>query len=647
MNTDLNRSATPGRQLDDERLGALVRTVADDWRMPPQRLDQPTWRDRTREGAGRRRPWLARVAGPASAALVATVVLALAAVWLSAPRGDRATVGKSPEPSSTPSASARPTATPLPPLTRNGALPTVTRVLVQADGRFRVADLATGTLGDDSLAAYSGPIQLVPRADGGWLCLCGKWTTFGLNGSTGLTMTLVPVDAGGRASEGTEIRSIQGEVDPNIRADLQFQQVDASITVTADGKTAFFGWTVRNGAEGWTSGIDVIDVASATVVDSVPVPVGRPAVGAGEPVSQSAPNVEISPADDRIVLVSFWFVEEPNNPRPEQGNDRWTATLDGQAIGAIEPLDGAAAADCGTELDSGLIDAASYYLICGNLPGDLNVRRVGLDGSETWRTPIPPVQGEFFGGALVARSGDALFIWEPVGAGLARVDLANGQLTTSEPATAAGAGPLDAIGALGRRLGDWIAPSALAKLLLDPGLVVSPDGSRVYAIGVTSSNPESRGSTGVFAFDAASLERLGQWDPTADFTSIAISADSRFVYASGQGGVNADGVGSRNGASVTVFDASDGSVRLIAGALGSAEIWFANSTLESGNAGRVARATRPSITARAAAGTPPTGCGPRTRCPRTARVRRSGSRSPRRASLRACRPRGDGRVRRP
>jgi hypothetical protein len=579
MNTDLNRSAMPSRELEDEQLGALVRSVADDWRMPPQRLDQPTWRDKTAAGMTRRRPWLARLAGPASAALVATVILALAAVWLTSPRGEPSTVGQSPEPSSMPSASAGPTATPLPALTRNGALPSVTQVLVRADGRFRLADLATGTLGDDALDAYTGPIQLVPRAGGGWLCLCGKWTTFGINGSTGMTMTLVPVDADGDAGEGTEIRSIEGELDPDIRADLQFTQVDAGITVAPDRKTAFFAWTARNGAEGWTAGVDVIDVASATVVESVPVQVGRPAVGADEPVSRSAPNVEVSPAGDRILLGSFWFVEDPNNPMPEQGHDRWTAKLDGQTIGAIEPVDPAPAADCG-EMDSGLVDAASYYLICSNGSGDLTVRRVGLDGSEAWRTLIPRGQGEFIGGALVARSDDMLFIWDPVAAGLARVDLASGALTTSEPATAAGTGPLDAVAGLGQRLGRWIAPSALAKLLLDPGLVVSPDGSRVYAIGVTSSDPEGSGSTGVFVFDAASLDRLGNWVPTADFTSIAISADNQYVYASGLGGANADGAPSRNGASVTVFDASDGSVRLIAGRLGSAEIWFANPTLE-------------------------------------------------------------------
>src|SRR5436190_655529 len=113
---------------------------------------------------------------------------------------------------------------------------------------------------------------------------------------------------------------------------------------------------------------------------------------------------------------------------------------------------------------------------------------------------------------------------------------------SSTPTAAAGRGPLDALASMGRRLGSWIAPPAAAKVLLDPGIVVSADGTRVYAIGVTSSSdPSARGSTGVFAFDASTLAPLGHWAATADFTSIAVSADGRFVYAAAQGGVDAAG----------------------------------------------------------------------------------------------------------
>jgi hypothetical protein len=208
------------------------------------------------------------------------------------------------------------------------------------------------------------------------------------------------------------------------------------------------------------------------------------------------------------------------------------------------------------------------------------VRRLGLDGSEIGTTTVERTEGVFSGGSLVARAGDALYVWDPVAAVLARVDLATGALTSSPAASAFIGGPLDAVAALGRRIGRWIAPTAQAKLMLDPGIVLSPDGTRVYAIGVSSPGPSGRGSSGVFAFDASNLSPLGHWAPTADFTSIAVSADGRFVYAGAMAGVDAAGTPSRDGASVTVFDTSDGSVRLIAGTLGSSDLWFATPVLE-------------------------------------------------------------------
>jgi hypothetical protein len=579
MNPDLDRPDQPNRPLDDDQLGALVRGVVDDWRMPPQRLDQPTWRDRTRSGPSRRRPWLARLAGPAAAALVATVVLAVAAVWLTAPRGDLGTVGQSPDASGSPSASVDPAGTPLPRLLRNGELPSVTSVMVRADGRYRLADLATGTLGEDALGTYTGPSALVPRPDGGWLCLCGKYTDYGQTGPTALSLTLASIAADGSVTGQVGVRQIEGSADPDRPAELQYGLVDARIGVAPDGATAFFAWIARNGGAGWTSGVDLIDVASASVTSSTELAVDPTTATENGPITRNAPSVSVSPAGDRILLSAFWFVEDPDASDPGYGLERWTAPLDGGTIGEVTPLALQTASDCG-ELDGGLVDGATYYQLCDFQSGDRFLRRFSLDGTLLGDTVVPRTEGEFSAGSLVARSGDGLFLWDPVGAVLSRVDLRSGDVTTSPTPAASGADPFDALGALGRRLGQWIAPSVLAKLLLEPGLVISPDGSRVYALGVTSSAPTSRGSTGLYAFDAASLAPVGHWEPTADFTSIAVSADGRFVYASALGGVDAAGRASSNGSSVTVFDASDGSVRLIAGELGTTDLGFASPTLE-------------------------------------------------------------------
>lgn len=579
MHPDLNRSDQAKPELDDDQLGALVRDVAGDWRMPPQRLDQPTWRDRTRNGPRHRRPWPVRLAGPATAAVAATVILAVAAVWLTAPRGNHATVGQTPSASPTSGASSGPASTPLPKLVLNGELPSVTRLMVRADGQYRIADLATGELGAESLGPYSGPTALVPRPGGGWLCICAKFTAFALHGATGLSLSLVTLDAEGTVVDRVEVRQVEGMADPDVPAGLQFQLVDGGVGVAPDGRTAFFTWMQRNGAAGWSAGVDVVDVESGTITDGRELTVDATATTAGGPITRNAPNVSVSPAGDRILLSSFWFVEDPDNPTPDYGLDRWTASIDGQTIGAVESLVPQAEDDCG-EFDRGLVNAETAYQVCARASGDLLVRRFALDGALVGETPLRRTEAEFSAGALVARSGDALYVWDPVAAVLSRVDLLSGDVTESPSQAAAAPGPLDAVGAFGRRLGNWIAPSALAKLLLDPGLVVSPDGTRVYAIGVASAAPTGAGSTGVYAFDARSLAPVGHWAPTADFTSIAISADGRFVYASGQGGVDAQGVASRNGTSVTVFDATEGSVRLIAGKLGSTDLWFGQPTVE-------------------------------------------------------------------
>jgi hypothetical protein len=217
---------------------------------------------------------------------------------------------------------------------------------------------------------------------------------------------------------------------------------------------------------------------------------------------------------------------------------------------------------------------------CAITTATLTVRRTGLDGTAIADTEVPWTFAEFSLGSLDARSGDSVLIWDPIAAVLARVDLGTGELKVSSSASASEpGGPLEAVAALGRHVGQWIAPPVAAKSQLLPGMVLSPDGRRVYAIGVSSPGATDRGSSGIFAFDATNLARLGMWAPTADFSSIAVSADGLFVYAAAQGGVDAAGRTSPNGSSVTVFDTSDGSVRLIAGALGSSDLRFANSTL--------------------------------------------------------------------
>jgi hypothetical protein len=571
---------------DDEPIARLVRVVADDWRMPPQRLDQPTWRDRVGEPRERRsRGWLPRLAGPAFAAVLATVLVAFVAVWLTAPRPTPGSVVSSPSaPRSAPSRSADPsaptTAQPTGPVLRalvlNGALPEPARVMVKAGDTYRVADLATGTIGVPSIAHYSGPTLPVATPDG-WVCICGNWTrtTGGL--PSALALSVATIEPDGTPGTATPLRTIQGQSDPAASLDAQSEIVDASAIGSVDGGVAFVAWSARKGASGWTAGIDVVDLATGTAIDSVPLLVKEPAAANGRATTRLAPQVTLSPSGDEVLVSSFWYVGGESFAVAPQGTDHWTASFDGRSLTSLKPAGSIDDTRC-WEADAGLIDTSRYYVVCQTPDGHVAIDRLSVDGTRIDETPISSSTGLDLA-SLVVRQGDQMFLWDPLGARLSRFDLATAVVDNATgTAIAPSTSPFDGLAGIGRQVGRWLAPPVAAKILLRPALVASPDGARIYGLGIDSlSGDGSGGSRGIYAFDAENLAPIGHWAPTADLESIAISPDGRFAYAAAPGGVDATGAFARNAASITAYDTSDGSVRLIAGNLGGDALYFPGS----------------------------------------------------------------------
>jgi len=571
-----------GRSMgpDDEQLGALVRTVAEDWRLPPQRLDQPTWRDRVAVRPGRRRGWFTRLARPAVAAVVGTLVVAFVAVWLTAPRTDRAIVGASPSTSAAPpsahatapAASPR-TATPLPALVHEGAIPDPAKVLVQANNDFQVADLATGTLANLPIGRRTvGPKTMLARPGGGWVCICGDNIGSGAGRATGIDLVVESTDRAGAPGPRTTIREVRAESDPDLPIEKQPLLVDTFTSASPDGRVAFVTWTARAGAAGWTAGIEVIDLATAAVLSSRSLTIPEADSVQEREKTRPAPRVAVAPAGDAILVYCFWIVEG-TGPTWPAGTDHWSASFDGGEIGTLAPS-GTTAADQCQEIWTGLVDSVTYYAVCMLPSGQLAVDRTGVDGKPLDRTELPGTDGGLFLSTVV-RQDDRLFIWDPVKAMLTRFDLRS---ATVKSGTATAATPpatgVDALAALGRQLGWWMAPAVVAKVYLEPGMVASPDGTRIYALGVDPPNGEDAGSTGIFVFDAESLEQASHWAPTADFASLAISPDGLHVYAAGQPGVDAAGNVSADEASITVYATADGSIDLIAGRLGTTPLYF-------------------------------------------------------------------------
>ncbi len=263
--------------FDDVALGAVVRDVTDDWRLPPQRLDQVTWRERVGRGhtgptgGGRSGRWSRRLLGAAAVAVVATVSLAYGAVWMNGSRGGNGaavpTAGASPAASSV--ASPRPT--PLPAVALNGDVPEPAQVMIRSEGRYRVADLQGGALGTVTIPTSTGPSTVIARPGGGWVCICGDWTQLHPGGPNGLRLTLYVVDQGGALVETKGLKELSGSYDPDVDAALQPQLVDAHVTTTLDGASALIGWSRRDGADGWTIGVDELDLRSLEELGSLDV----------------------------------------------------------------------------------------------------------------------------------------------------------------------------------------------------------------------------------------------------------------------------------------------------------------------------------------------------------------------------------------
>lgn len=556
MDRDLDPNDTSSGTPDDATLGALVRSVADDWRQPPQRLGQLSWRERVEAtGPGGRgqtggRGWFGRLAAAGTLAVVATIVLAMGAIYLTGLGRDQGTTGT--VPSASPSDGASPRVTPnatTPAVVLDGAPPSVTSVLLQGSGGFRYADLLTGTLQPDLPFGDGHVGGVFPRPGGGWVCVCLTYRGAGGGSPAHLDIELRAVDAAGDDAGVAPVRTVTAEV--TTASDSM--QVDAQAVASADGRHAYVGWTHRT-TTGWRAGIEQVDLATLRIIDSISLSdVDHGDVAAGGAWTRLAPRVSTRPDGNAFLVSSDWYVEDATTSAPPYGTDRWE--------GYYTPISIPAPDDSCQGWD-GLIDDASYYVACIDDGGETHVSRIRLDGVVIDTTDV----GRWTGfGVNSDRLGSKLFLWDPQATRLVRFDLVTG-LSDTVVASKTGAtdGPADVVAALGHAIGDWLAPTAAAKILLQPAIAISPDGTTLYALGIDGS-VESFGSTGVFAFDISgdTMSVKGRWDPTADFVSVAVSADGAFVYAAGVAGVDAKGIPDPAiGPSVTVFDASDGSVRL-------------------------------------------------------------------------------------
>ena len=568
---------------DDATIEQLVRDVAGEWTMPPVRLDAPSWRERVRSGRSRRLAaaggWFGRLGQAATAAVTLTVVAALVAVVLTTPRNQP---GKSPEPSGgrpSPSAGAA-QATPLPRIQITGDGPNPAVVVMRSErGDFSRVDLTTGLV-NGPLTGKSYSSQLRVGADGSMLCLCVAESGSIGGMPTDITVTFDRYDARGKLQSSTAIKQFSGEPDPrdeSVFIPERPSHVRSAIAFSDDGRYGFVGWSLRAHPV-WRSGVLVVDLSNGQIVGRLDLPDSTDGEDNTRRVTD-APRVVGMIHSGAVLIARGWYSWSPpasSAPSFTSENDVFSASFDGGRIANAKPVP--TASDCGPAVvRAGSLPEGAFWLACTDGGPRLTViRRLGPDNSLLGDVRISGEAGIETDPTAMSADGSKLYVWDPASGTVTRVDLASGDKTTGKGiASVEEPGPLAA-------LGNWLAPAAAAKSWLRGALAISPDGTRIYAIGVKGGETEHQmaGSAGVFVFDAATLAPITVWQPTADYISVAVSADGRLVYAAGLPGVDArGGIKIAQQASITVFDAADGSIRLIAGQLGGDALSFLSPTL--------------------------------------------------------------------
>ncbi len=562
--------------------------------MPPQRLGQATWRDRiSRHGVQRvTSGWSRRFGAAATTAIAATVILAFGAVWLTQP-GRGPTTGQvatplpsaistpyNPYPDGTPTPSPRasegPSPSPLPTRAVTGDPLPISSLVVQSE-QYQAIDLTTGQMSGPLGNPWQGD-RLVPRGKGGWTCICttypGGWGT-----STSVSVELVDYDADGELAGRRFLGTYDGAIgDPQV--EYFWSPASAQATRSSRPDRAYIGWTLRL-ADGWQSGVDVVDLGAGTVVEKIHLP-EYPLVdgndAGGKPILTLAqpPTVRVSPSGTRLVVRQERGVIAHNaygvaTDATWSRTGHWAATIDGDRVSEPAAMaDGEGSLDaryCPLPIDEGFASEDVYAAVC---PSAGVVRRVDLAGQPLGDVAVPDLSSGL--ATAVSAPDGSRYVWLPFTRTLTKVDPIAGRVVAttkiSAPTAASADGPLDGLASLGRQLGRWLAPTTTAKVYLEPAMAISPDGSRLYVLGIDaeSFSDGDAGSTGIHVVDTTDMTEVATWPPVADYVSIAVSGDGSIVYAL-SGPRYSDSGASVLKASLTAIDSGTGTVRLVEGQL--------------------------------------------------------------------------------
>jgi hypothetical protein len=522
----------------------------------------------------RQEGWRGRSVNLVAVGLVAFVAvgIVLGTVNVGGPQRLPPLVLSTQEPTASPRAAAtsRPSIGPIrtpPPLPEHlvlgDELPTE-RHLVFANG-IQAMDMATGSLGR-ALVSQDGVVTSLGNAVA---CACFLRGGGSFGGVRGLELQVAGFD--GEVPRTTELVTwddVAGVPDMTEGASMQL--------AAAPDRKRIYVLAVARRPPSWTVDLLTVDLTRGDVLDTLriadlpvggqPEPTPTPSAGSvrpGEPpdgLYAWAQGLAVTP-DGSTAFVSVNYAEVAQG-NWSSSNREWMVALDE----AVEPTP--LAEDVLLPRDGWCYGRPVFVddiatVICtppaGETPGSgFQVRRIGTDGQSAGSIDLGNELANYYPTPVVDPESKAAYIWNPGTHTMTRIDLDAG---TIERATV----PDELLD--GKAL-----PQNGSFLGAEPSVAISPDRTRLYAIGVRSGESEVGSSSGIWVFDASTLEVLDNWRAPAFFLSVGVSTDGKFVYASGAPNYTPSGRQSRWPASMTVFDADDGQVEVIHGQLG--EVWL-------------------------------------------------------------------------
>jgi hypothetical protein len=488
-------------------------------------------------------------------------------------------------PSRPPTPVPEPLATPLPRLEVFGGQIPTEEPLVYANGLERL-DLATGAL-----------VSLVPRLDypalplpnGEVVCACVARDVAANAGTRSSVLRFGRYEASGTPIVERDLLSFDGVVDvPDMT-----EGIGISAALGADSRLLYVLVAERRPPE-WVVSLHVVDAATGALRRSVDI--GREPVDLVE--AHVAPSSSATPTPTPIGATRDGIYLWPGTVAPAldgesayvsverarvQGDNwesitlEWMVDLAGEPAGAPLALAPALRPGDWCVNQPAYLDADQLVQVCASFSassgeGDFYVRRIASDGTSLDEIPVVPslFNAEMPVSVVLDRSRHAVFIWNNRDHALVRVDVDDGEVWGAAVEASMLPDRGQPAGGQGRGRG-FIGG--------DPGLVRSADGQRLYALGAAAVAGDGTGvPTGIWVFDADTMTLVDHWDPRAFLSSLATSADGRFVYAAGAAGVDVEGRENAWPASVTVYDAETGEVQVVYGAV-SPDAWVSFVTL--------------------------------------------------------------------